>query len=98
MKPVIIDSEAELELAGSVEFYERRRAGLGLEFEHAARIAVRAIQAAPARHPMGSNRTHRFVMDRFPFVIHYMDLPDRVWVVAFAHASRQPDYWKRRLK
>jgi toxin ParE1/3/4 len=98
VKPITIDSEAELELAGSVEFYELRLIGLGLELEAAARLAVRAIQVAPGRYPMGSGRTRRFVMDRFPFVIHYMDLPDRVWIIAFAHTSRQPNYWKRRLR
>lgn len=97
MKTVIIDSEAENELAESVLFYERRQPGLGLDFEHAMRDAVRSIQANPDRHPMQSNGTRRFVMERFPFAIYYADLPLAIWILAFAHTSRKPGYWLRRL-
>lgn len=94
MKPVFIDSEAELKLADSVAFYEHRRPGLGLDFE---RAAVQTIQAAPEQWPLRKEGTRRFVMERFPFVIHYADLPETVWILAFAHTSRKPGYWRRRL-
>ncbi len=35
MKPLVIEEEAELELVGSIAFYEERKAGLGLDFETA---------------------------------------------------------------
>ena len=97
MKPVVIEREAERELFGAADFYERRRSGLGLEFESAAREAVRMIQADPARYAMQKNGTRRRVMSRFPFIVHYVDLPDAIWIVAFAHANRKPNYWASRL-
>ena len=97
MKQIIIDSEAEHELSNSVAFYERREPGLGLDFERVARAAVQMIQADPDRHPLQENGTRRVVMERFPFVIHYVDLPGIIWVLAFAHTSRKPGYWQRRL-
>jgi len=97
VKPVTIDIAAEAELVESVAFYETRRRGLGLEFESAARGAIKKIQAAPLLHPAQQNGARRFIMDRFPFVIHYIDLPDTIWIVAFAHTSRKPGYWLRRL-
>jgi hypothetical protein len=97
VKQIIIDSEAENELSDSVAFYERREPGLGLEFERAAREAVQTIQVDPERHPLQKDGTRRLVMERFPFVIHYADLPSSLWVLAFAHASRKPGYWRRRL-
>jgi toxin ParE1/3/4 len=97
VKSLFIDSEAEDELSESVDFYERRQPGLGLEFASAARKAVQAIQADPDRCPLQKTGARRFVMKRFPFVIHYIDLPDTVWIVAFAHSSRKPGYWKRRV-
>ena len=39
MKLLIIEEEAERELAGSVAFYEQRQSGLGLDFERATREA-----------------------------------------------------------
>ena len=98
MKRLIIGEEAELELAGSVAFYEERRSGLGLDFHAAAKEAVRMIGTAPERWPVGKHDTRRYVMSRFPFVIHYIDMPDRLWIVAFAHAKRKPGYWIKRLQ
>lgn len=42
--------------------------------------------------------TEEALMERFPFAIHYVDLADRIWVVAFAHTSRAPNYWTPRLE
>jgi hypothetical protein len=61
VKRVFIDSEAENELSDSVAFYERRKRGLGLEFERAAREAVQAIQADPERFPLHSEGGHAAV-------------------------------------
>jgi hypothetical protein len=36
-------------------------------------------------------------MERFPFAIYYADLPLAIWILAFAHTSRKPGYWLRRL-
>ncbi len=97
MKRVVIDSEAENELSDSVGFYERREHGLGGEFEVAARAAVQAICQAPDRYPIHRNGARRLVMDRFPFVIHFVEMPNTIWILAFAHTSRKPGYWLRRL-
>lgn len=96
MKQVFIDSEAEQELADSMAFYEERRPGLGLEFERAARAAVQDIEADPDRCAPRKDGTRRYVMKRFPFIIHYAELPDSIWILAFAHTSRKPGYWHRR--
>ena len=78
MKPVKIAGEAELELLDAVEFYERRRTGLGLEFERAAREAVCIVREDPGRHPLRGDGTRRFLMERFPFAIQYMELADSI--------------------
>ncbi|MGC2353578.1 MAG: hypothetical protein WA496_09285 [Candidatus Udaeobacter sp.] len=66
MKPLVIEEAAELELVGSIAFYEERKAGLGLDFETAARQALETIVAAPERWPTGKRGTRRYVMSRFP--------------------------------
>jgi len=98
VKPLIVEEEAELELLGSIAFYEERMLGLGLDFEAASRRALKIIASAPKRWPIGKHGTRRYVMRRFPFVIHYIDVPDRIWIVAFAHTSRKPGYWKGRTR
>ena len=59
MKPLVIEEEAELELVGTIAFYEERKAGLGLDFETAAREALETIVAAPERCPKGKRGTRR---------------------------------------
>jgi len=98
VKPLVIEEEAELELVNSVAFYEERKSGLGLDFEAAARQALTTIAAAPERWPTGRHGTRRCVMAPFPFIIHYLDTPDKLWIIAFAHAKRKPNYWKKRLR
>ena len=97
MKPLVIEEEAELELAGSVAFYEQRQSGLGLDFERATRNALKRIAGSPDRWPVGKYGTRHYLMERFPFIIHYLDMPERIWIVAFAHTSRKPNYWRRRI-
>ena len=97
MKQVIIHSEAEAELAASVDFYEERKPGLGLDFERSIRNAVGSIQKSPEHFPKTTYGTRRLVMRNFPFAIHYFDLKAHIWIVAFSHSSRKPGYWKDRL-
>ena len=41
--------------------------------------------------------TQRYIMKRFPFVVVYRVAADGIEVVAVAHGSRKPGYWKNRL-
>ena len=66
MKLLVIEEEAEAELAGSVAFYEERQSGLGLDFERATREALKKIASAPDRWPMGKDGTRHYLMERFP--------------------------------
>ena len=71
MKPLVIEEEAERELAGSVAFYEQRQSGLGLDFERATQEALKRIARSPDRWPLGKHGTRHYLMSRFPFIIHY---------------------------
>ena len=42
----------------------------------------------PARRHFGT---------RFPYAVVYLDLPDRVWIVAVMHFKQRPGYWAERL-
>jgi hypothetical protein len=97
VKRIEVEEDAERELADSAIYYEHRRAGLGLEFAAAIQDALDTIRDAPERSSLRNDGTRRHVMRRFPFIIHYLIMPDYVWIVAFAHTSRKPGYWRGRL-
>jgi len=97
LKPVIFSAEAEEEWRCSVDYYERQKPGLGLEFEEAVRSAALTIARNPQHWPqIGS--AQRYLLARFPFSIFYLDFPDCVYIIAVAHISRKPFYWKERTK
>ena len=93
----MIHRDAEIELAAEVSYYEGKLEGLGLDFQAEAEAAVNSIRVAPDRWPIGKLDTRRCLLHRFPFSVVYIDLPDHIWIVAFAHGSRKPYYWKHRI-
>lgn len=97
MKPVAVHSAARTELDEAMGFYERRTSGLGLDLETKVEQAVVAIQRSPESWPPHKRTGFRkYFVERFPFTVFYLDLPDCIWIVAVAHGSRRPDYWRRR--
>lgn len=98
MKPVLFDEAADLEMREAALFYENRSSGLGKEFTSAVESAVRQIQEAPHRWPRRTRSTRRFLLVNFPYSVVYLDQPGQIWIVAVAHASRNPRYWLSRLQ
>ena len=95
-KPIRLIKEAEIELWESVDFYENQVAGLGLDFESEIRNALRIIQQNPEMWPLRQRNVRRYLIERFPFAIHYTIEPDILRIIAIAHCSRKPGYWKNR--
>ncbi len=60
--------------------------------------ALQAIEETPSGFPRWERdrRFRRFTMQRFPYLVFYRDLDDRVEVVAIAHGAREPGYWRKR--
>ena len=59
--------------------------------------ALASITESPRRWPLYLHGTRRFVLQRFPFSVIYLDEPDFVQIIAVAHGKRRPGYWKRRV-
>ncbi|MEM7674010.1 MAG: type II toxin-antitoxin system RelE/ParE family toxin, partial [Verrucomicrobiota bacterium] len=89
-------SEAQVDLLGAVEYYEDQVEGLGLDFEQEIRSALRIIQQSPEMWPKRHQDVRWYRVERFPYVIHYKLMNDCIKVIAVAHTSRRPDYWKKR--
>ncbi|MBI4962571.1 MAG: type II toxin-antitoxin system RelE/ParE family toxin [Desulfomonile tiedjei] len=97
MKPVIIHSQAKVELDKAIAFYEKQRAGLGLDLQTAVEGAIGRIQQHPQLGaPYKSIDVRQYVIRRFPYMIFYAELEEAIWIVAVAHGKRKPEYWSRR--
>ena len=92
-----VSLEAERELIEGALFYTREaNAELGLafvaEFEHALDVLCNF----PHLGPVWRRTTRRFLLRRFPYSIIYQVKPDEIRVIALAHQSRRPEYWRGR--
>jgi toxin ParE1/3/4 len=97
VKPVVLQSQAKAELRKARLWYNNRQAGLGQELLDEVLAALDKIEHDNLIGIQYENTRYRFhCLHRFPYVIYYECLPDRVRVVAIAHERRRPDYWKRR--
>ena len=60
--------------------------------------ARHSIVLYPLASPLIERRVRRFILSGFPYDLIYVVLSDEIVIVAFAHHSRQPHYWKSRLE
>jgi toxin ParE1/3/4 len=98
VKAFHISGPAAAEFSAAVSWYEAKRSGLGGEFYDAVLRAVDLIRAHPEIGALRRGRLahRRFSMTRFPYTIAYRVRQSDIYVVAIAHTSRRPDYWKDR--
>jgi toxin ParE1/3/4 len=66
----------------------------GFKNEVAAKLSTLAEN--PALGPIALHDIRRFPLHRFPFTIFYRIKTDTLQIIAVAHQSRMPEYWRRR--
>ncbi len=100
-KRLHVDPAAYDEVDHASETLDESR-GLGYELLDAFDAATRSIREAPeayapfCRTEFGVVRSK--LIRRFRYRVIFVDLPDLVWIVAFAHQSQRPFYWRSRSK
>jgi plasmid stabilization system protein ParE len=97
-KAVELHEQASAEYDAAFDWYCERSPDAARKFDAEVDRALSEILQAPQRWAAGPYQTRKLLLRRFPFT-----LIDREWVfggiqvVAVAHTSRRPGYWKRRL-
>ncbi|MDR3456806.1 MAG: type II toxin-antitoxin system RelE/ParE family toxin [Verrucomicrobiae bacterium] len=97
MKPVEFHPNATAELDAAVGYYEQCAPGLGIDLRKDVETAVQKIQAAPLRCSPYTKRTRRFLIRRFSYLVVFLELADKILIVAVAHGKRHPGYWHDRI-
>jgi toxin ParE1/3/4 len=67
-----IRAEAEAELAGAFDWYERRVSGLGADLLAAVDAAVDSILSNPFQHPVVYRSVRRIQTRRFPYQVLFL--------------------------
>lgn len=97
------EASAAEELESAAEWYEQERRGYGALFvSEVARNVERAADFPKSGVGVRGSDPERdvrsFAMRRFPYLVVTAIVGGRRAVVAVAHASRRPGYWRDRLK
>lgn len=78
-------------------YYARQQPGLDLRFIVCIEEAIALILADPHRwHPFDED-VRRCLTRVFPYGIFYTIEANFVLILAVAHCSREPGYWRRRI-
>ena len=101
MRAVRVLREAAQEAVEAAAWYESQSPGLGVEFEGALQAAIdllegRVIPLMPLSGLAPKHRLMRLILRRFPYCVVVLDRDDEALVVAIAHQSRRPGYWRNR--
>jgi plasmid stabilization system protein ParE len=97
-KPLIVRSEAEVDLSEAYQWYEQQVRGLGAEFL----LCMDAVMASIERNPQLYPVVHRGVIRRaltrrFPYGVFFVEGEQGISVIAASHAKRNPRVWKDRF-
>ena len=95
-----VHAGARAELIAAGKWYEQQ-AGRGNAFLDAVAEAIVEVGNTPRRFARVPYRTkgevRRYLIRRFPYAVIYEMRGDQAVVLAVAHTSRRPGYWRERL-
>ncbi|HEV3456441.1 MAG TPA: type II toxin-antitoxin system RelE/ParE family toxin [Thermoanaerobaculia bacterium] len=100
-KPLLLEPEASRELEDAARWYEERRSGLGQRFLDAVastldRIVLYPAAGAPVPYVAIELAVRQAPVNRFPYHVVYLEMPEELRILAVAHDRRRPGYWLER--
>ena len=85
---------AEQDVDDAAQWYEAKRAGLGLRFTNEVDRAVALIAERPTAFPPVHSDTRRALVATFPFAVYYQVRNSTVVIIAIIHTKRHPRSWR----
>ncbi|MCP5500976.1 MAG: type II toxin-antitoxin system RelE/ParE family toxin [Leptospiraceae bacterium] len=97
---LLLTNEAAYDLEEVIDYYENVREGLGKDFFLSYQKAEELIKSNPKIYACIEGEVRRALTDKFRYSIFYHIIENQqiVEVLAVIHTSRDPKYWKKRIK
>ena len=97
MRALIVEPEAQDDIAAALHWYEEQQPGLGAALmveidavmDGLRASTVRGVGVAGVRHDLS---VRRVILERFPYDVIFIEHRDVVHVLALAHHKRRPGY------
>jgi toxin ParE1/3/4 len=90
--------DAELELYETALRYESEIPELGRRFGDEVERVVHLLLEHPEIGACVDETLRHFVLRKFPFSVVYSTTADLIYILAIAHGSREPEYWRPRVQ
>jgi plasmid stabilization system protein ParE len=91
---LVLRQNAEVELAGAVDWYESQRLGLGAHFLAEFDFALARLMANPFQYQIVDDDIRRAPIHGFPYGILYAVTDDELLVLNCFHGHRDPRRWQ----
>jgi hypothetical protein len=89
-------AQRELEIASG--FYDEQRPGLGDEFLDEVNRHIILLKEHPRLGRLLFARRRMLMLNRFPYRLIYFQEENLIRIIAIAHESRRPYYWRHRIE
>jgi plasmid stabilization system protein ParE len=86
--PVVVRAVARREFDAAVDWYAKRRDGLGERFVTAVRAALQSAADSPGSYPKSVADLRSIRVAGFPYRVHFRATGNRVVIVAIFHTRR----------
>ena len=96
MIPYDFHPEAKAEFIEATVFYESRRVDLGKSFAAEVERTIALIRLHADVGAPGRLRQRRMSLLGFPYSVVYRHDSESILILAVAHQSRRPRYWRHR--
>lgn len=95
---ITFHDEAAAEYDAAFDWYLARSPDAARRFDTEIHHALKQILQSPKRWAVAPSGTRHYLLRKFPFILVYRDLSEEnVQIVAVAHTSRKPGFWKHRI-
>lgn len=85
---ILVQPEADRDLAVARDWYEQQRKGLGLEFLDEISTAMRVLEHTPQVFRLYFRNFRRLQLHRFPYKVFYQIIDGRVIVFRVLHVKQ----------
>jgi hypothetical protein len=90
--------DATTEASEAFQWYAERSDRAAKSFWQELRKARQCATRQPDSWPKYLHGTRCYKLNRFPFVLVYIERGEKIIGIAEAHLKRGPGYWRKRLK
>ena len=98
MRQVVFRRQARREFDQAGDWYEKERAGLGLEFLAEIQLVIDRITSHPEQFPIVHRDVRKAVARRFPYCVYFHERERNIVVLAVFHGSRNPSVVEQQAK